>query len=130
PYRQETRLFSALVEGGGFSSVRKGRQQMCKFGTGKRIVLAAALAAVSACGDPTDWLSPAETNTGMRLNFDVLGDTDIASVQVTITQVDCQTGVPIPGGHTNTVVIDYEDMLIPGANPDLAGMPYDASSGH
>lgn len=88
--------------------------------------------ALTACADQGS--TPAEElarETGrMALTVDILDDTDVAGMQYTITGVDCETGEPLEPPYVVETTKDLEDLLLPGANQDLAQQPFDAGSGH
>lgn len=68
--------------------------------------------------------------TALALMSDILGDTDVAQMQFTITRVPCAGEVADPAWAPVTVVKPLEDMMIPSHMPALEDRPFDAGSGH
>lgn len=86
----------------------------------------------SACQPPAEPEVTAPGVGGLALTSDILGDTDVAGFEYTVTPVDCTTGMPLPPPEGDPIVVttDLEDMLIPGGNGTFIEAPYDAASGH
>lgn len=87
-----------------------------------------ALFLLLAAGCGSDLLAPSSQEGGVLSRVAVSVDSDVASVQLTATEVDCVTGDPIPGGAVHTDTADLLGMSL--ADFGLAIDPLSSDSTH
>lgn len=97
---------------------------------GLSMPVAALLAFSAGCADDAGDNDPALGGAGLSLTYDILDDTDVSSMQFTVTEVDCDTGDPVVPANVHTAIEEFVDGFIPGGDPSLEGSPYDPESGH
>jgi hypothetical protein len=95
------------------------------------VALWATLVVFGGCDDgSTGNPGDAVSQSGMQLQMDIRGATDVAGMRFELNPVACSPNDPAPEGIPIIVVKDLEDILIPGGIDDLAGSPLDDGSSH
>lgn len=87
----------------------------------------AALGLLAACTDPP---GEAEPRQGLVVHSDMPYVDDVGGFTYTVTEVDCDSGAPVPGGVSDSATIGRDALYLPNGIPAFEGKPFDPESEH
>lgn len=86
-----------------------------------------ALSLLAACTEPP---GDTEFRQGLVVHSDMPYVDDVGGFTYTVTEVDCQSGQPVPDGFTDTATIGRDALYLPNGIPAFEGKPFDPESEH
>ncbi|MBK7828441.1 hypothetical protein [Nannocystis sp.] len=87
----------------------------------------AALGLITACTEPP---GDTELRQGLVVHSDIPYNDDVGGFRYTVTEVDCDSGQPVPGGVSETTTIGRDALYLPNGIPAFEGKPFDPESEH
>ena len=81
----------------------------------------AALGLLAACTDPP---GEAEPRQGLVVHSDMPYVDDVGGFTYTVTEVDCDSGAPVPGGVSDSATIGRDALYLPNGIPAFEGKPF------
>lgn len=87
----------------------------------------AVLGLLACCTDPP---GDSALRQGLVVHSDMQYVDDVGGFTYSVTEVDCDSGQPVPGGFTDTATIGRDALYLPNGIPAFEGKPFDPDSEH
>lgn len=82
---------------------------------------------LAGCTEPPD--DPRDRQ-GLVVHSDMAYTDDVGGFSYTVTEVDCDSGKPVPDGVVETTTIGRDALYLPNGIPAFEGKPFDPDSEH